>query len=85
MAQEAMAVLSQLREYVWQALDERSFAALLADLTHLRIRLERSRDLPAGVAHALQALDSGPAQALSELQRDHTSAAEANSPGSDAE
>ncbi len=68
LTQEAAAVLNQLRAYVRQTLDERSFTALLADLTHLRIRLERCQVLSEHLARALQALDRGLEQALTELR-----------------
>jgi hypothetical protein len=67
LVQEAAAVLNQLRAYLRQTLDERSFTALLADLTHLRIRLERVRSTPDGVARALRALDAGLEEALRQL------------------
>jgi hypothetical protein len=69
LTEEAAAVLNQLRAYLRETLDERSFTALLADLTHLRIRLERVRSTPDHVARALRALDAGLKQALSELHR----------------
>jgi hypothetical protein len=69
LVQEAAAVLNQLRAYARQTLDERSFTALLADLTHMRIRLDQSRPVPEQVARALRALDVGIGQALEELHR----------------
>jgi hypothetical protein len=69
LSQEVGAALNLLRAYLRRTLDEPSFTALLADLTHARIRMQAASKLPEKLARAFQVLEAGLEQALKELKK----------------
>jgi hypothetical protein len=59
LTEDCSAVLSQLAAYFANVLDERSFADLLSNMTHLRIDLHEAHTVPPQVRDVLRAARLG--------------------------